>query len=664
MLTEAGHTDASTSPDLPQPAAPGPPGAAGPDAQAAPASSAADPPRRFRENFRIAGSGASSFVLHAILLCLFALLPSPDAGIRAFQEIKSWMVEELDEPALTQAPVVNLNEISDTPLDELISAEQLAVAPIRALDAQLEAAIETIDTDQADLEIPPIENMTGVELDAVMLQQGVAGEQATSVEGAVDLITREISRHLEQNDVLVVWLMDSSISLAEDRQSVADRLRRVYDEIEQLGVVRDEALLGAVVAYGREDQVLQHPTASGDEVVDAIRQVPTDPSGEENVFSAIVDTAHRYRSHRTRDDRHMMFIVWTDESGTDTGRLEDAVNACRRLAISVYTVGPSSMFGKQKGTQRHFVEELGEFADLEVDRGPDAFRRELLQIPYWFRGNQLTNLRSGLGPFALTRLARESGGAYFVNDRPDDRAPFDLELMRRYMPSYFSPNEYQQSVRKSRLRTATLQAVDLVNQRRLKDAPPFFFAPTGDNFQDQLKEAQEKVAFNLLTLEHALSDFGEKGLEPFYLQETSPRWRAWYDLTFGRLLAMYVRCTEYNVACAELRGKGAAFVNEKSNRWRFRPDEEIRANTRIQQKAEQARLLLERCARDHEGTPWAVLAQREIKDPLGFTIDEAYVKPPPPPNMNRAGNPNIPRGRREEQLRMLNRERQKKLPKL
>ncbi|HVC95698.1 MAG TPA: hypothetical protein VND64_18535, partial [Pirellulales bacterium] len=41
--------------------------------------------------------------------------------------------------------------------------------------------------------------------------------------------------------------------------------------------------------------------------------------------------------------------------------------------------------------------------------------------------------------------------------------------------------------------------------------------------------------------------------------------------------------------------------------------------------------LLSRCVKENSGTPWAVLAARELEQPLGFAVDEAYVAPPPPP---------------------------------
>ena len=74
------------------------------------------------------------------------------------------------------------------------------------------------------------------------------------------------------------------------------------------------------------------------------------------------------------------------------------------------------------------------------------------------------------------------------------------------------------------------------------------------------------------------------------------------------------------------------------------------------------------------GTPWALLAQRELKDPLGLKIEEAYVAPPPPPPKAKAGPaakvvppkivPNVPGKQPAPQPNMLPRPKEVKLPKL
>jgi len=174
-----------------------------------------------------------------------------------------------------------------------------------------------------------------------------------------------------------------------------------------------------------------------------------------------------------------------------------------------------------------------------------------------------------------------------------------------------------------------LQVAEASRQRTIKATPTLELAPTGNTFQQELLEAQKAAAYNLDVLDQLLAPFGA-GFEKEYATEKSLRWRAWYDLTLGRLLAMRVRNYEYNSVCSIFKGKGREFVDQKSNRWKFVPDVNFTSST-SQKQATEATRLLQRCVQQNPGTPWALLAERELKDPFGFKIEEGYVAPPPPP---------------------------------
>jgi hypothetical protein len=112
-------------------------------------------------------------------------------------------------------------------------------------------------------------------------------------------------------------------------------------------------------------------------------------------------------------------------------------------------------------------------------------------------------------------------------------------------------------------------------------------------------------------------------------RETSRRWRAHYDLIRGRLLAMKVRCYEFNWACAKMKKDAPKFTKEGSNAWRLVPDDEIHYSDKAAAAGKEATALLKRVITEHPGTPWAVLAQREVKDPFGFKWVETFVPPGP-----------------------------------
>jgi hypothetical protein len=611
---------------------------------------------------RSAVATAISLALHLLILLLVSRMVVPAGGSTTPRQLESFVAAEEPLDELMPDPLLAVAEPDDNPDQPNVASEAASAATFLASEEVIAPQVDSQIVEDVQIEVPAVEMVSAMTLDDVLTVPGAMGQQVAQAEGAVDRIAFEIATALADSDVLVVWLMDASISLQADRQAVADRLENIYREIDEIGEVRDGALLNAVYRYGQRHAELVEPTPDGEKIVAAIRDVQPDESGIENVFGCVVAAANKYKSYRTRQHRKVMLVILTDESGDDTPVLEDAITTCRKLAIPVYTVGPSSMFGRQQGTQAYKHPENNEIYQLPVDRGPDTVRQEMLLLPFWFEGDQFSNLHAGIGPFAMTRLSRETGGAYFINDKPADRAPFNLEDLRQYLPEYSAPAEYLRAVSKSRLRQAILQAVDLTNQRELKGTPQLAFEPTGATFQQELTEAQRTVAFNLLTLEAALAAFGNNGLEADYQAERSARWRAWYDLTVGRLLAMHVRCSEYNQICATMKGKGADFVERQSNRWQFLPDDRIQSGTAAERRAAEARRLLQRAIDENPGTPWAVLAARELAHPLGFKIEEAYVAPPPAMPMLPDNDPQAP-GRSEEQMRRLARE-QVQLPKL
>ena len=529
---------------------------------------------------------------------------------------------------------------------------------------------ELIDPNTFDL--PQVADFTAFELDKVVKQRGEVGLEVMHVDGAVDRITYEIASRMEKDPVLVVWLMDSSISLVDDRQLVADRLEKFFSELNRLDNPNQRSLLNAVIAYGQQAREMLGPSGDGRAVVEAIRNVPVDESGVENVFQTVSHAIKKYKTLITYEQRKTMVVIWTDESGDDYAYLEEAAGVCRTLGIPVFTVGPSAMFGREMGTHAYLNPEDNVTYMLPVNRGPDAVHQERIRMPFWFGGDQYEVLHSGLGPFALTRLSVETGGSYFINDHEEDASPFRLEVMREYLPDYNSVPEYIQKVNASPLRRAIMQAVQVTHKENLKGTPRLLFEPTGATYIQELADAQQTAALNMRILDMALAPFGSKGMEAEYEKETSKRWKAWYDLTYGRLLAMAARNNEYNWACAEMKRKGAEFVDKESNRWRFEASEETKMGSVTARLSAEATRLLKRCLEQNPNTPWAVLAQRELKDPLGFAVLEHYVAPPPPPPTRPATvNPNPPPPqiparppRRSEQPKMIARPEPVKLPKL
>jgi hypothetical protein len=165
-----------------------------------------------------------------------------------------------------------------------------------------------------------------------------------------------------------------------------------------------------------------------------------------------------------------------------------------------------------------------------------------------------------------------------------------------------------------------------ITQQNLPGQPSLTFpAADGPEFKEAMARNQEIAARTAYTVDAALEPI--TAVAKVRDREDSRRWQAHYDLIRGRLLAMKIRCYEYNWACAKMKKDMPKFKNPGSNAWRLVPDEEIHYNQKAASAAKEARTLLERVVREHAGTPWALLAERELKDAFGFRWTETYVQP-------------------------------------
>jgi hypothetical protein len=266
----------------------------------------------------------------------------------------------------------------------------------------------------------------------------------------------------------------------------------------------------------------------------------------------------------------------------------------------------------------------------------------------WYGGALRERLMSGVGPYALTRLALETGGTFTILDRPEETMAFDLEVMRDYLPSYGSAVEVLAEVKTSPLRTAIMQAVEatyiptnLMPPRMLfptvrSDFYPFtemeFYMPPAEFRRyaaGALAQECAKVRQSIRVVEDALRRFGDEELESSYDNEPSPRWRAWYDLTRGRLLMMSIRQQEYLATCKFLMDSGKlapatnvlSFVAGKQL-LEDQPDIKARRETAVR--------LLRRCVQKNPETPWAMLAEWELDADLGVKPVQDIIPPPRP----------------------------------
>lgn len=501
--------------------------------------------------------------------------------------------------------------------------------------------VKAIDIDQPLVQGPQNRD------NAVIKGVGLVG--TTGSEGAMDRITNEILLSLDIRPTLVIWMFDQSGSLASQREDIAKRFDRVYEE---LGVIeaagrpefsqhQDKPLLTVVAAYGqRLNLLVEKPTDDVEEIKSAVRAIEDDPSGQEYVFGSILQLAEKYRSYRLKSpQRNVMFVVITDESGDDFQNVDPAVETCRKYAMPVFVVGVPAPFGRRQAYM-NYVDPDPNFDQtprmLPVDQGPESLMPESVQLGF-IDDSQFTSLDSGFGPFGLTRLANETGGIYFsihpnrtMSGRPRGGQMinvayvskfFDPRIMRSYRPDYTSVAEYQQELARNRAKAALVAAAKFSWTETLEDVNTVFEKIDEAQFSESLSRAQRvaaKLEPRLVQIVGILRQ-GE-GDRP---KLKTPRWEAGYDLALGRSLAQKVRTEGYNAMLAKAK-QGMKFEKENSDTWVLRPSDNVTSESVLAKEAEQARTLLNRVLAEHEGTPWAYLAERELAVPFGWEWNEEF----------------------------------------
>jgi hypothetical protein len=346
--------------------------------------------------------------------------------------------------------------------------------------------------------------------------------------------------------------------------------------------------------------------------------------------------------------------------------MEIAINMINRHGARAYVLGPAAPFGRRQGFVPYVHPQDSKTYQIPVDLGPETPVAENVQLPFWYSGPQYEYLSSGLGPYALARLVRETGGAYFMTNMVtmSGLAPvgsYESDSMKPFEPeyTYSSPEAWMRDIQRSPLRRAVVEASMRSLQYKAKGTPDLELKVNPQNYQRVLSDAQKTVAESTLMIESILEAY-KGNLEPEYQKETSPRWRAAYDLSYGRLLAQQVRCYEYNLACAQMKTIGGQDVANKSNHWIFRPDDTINYATTMRKRAIEAEKLLKRVVQNAPGTPWAVMASRELKDPFGIKVVERFDPPPPPP---RAGDANVGNDKKKGVLLLADDVKKKAAPK-
>jgi hypothetical protein len=466
-------------------------------------------------------------------------------------------------------------------------------------------------------------------------------------EVAVRKISSAVQASLEVGPTLIVWVIDRTPSAGKLMTEGVAAARGLYDipEIRQATTAaKDQNLLTAVVTF--DDQVnfkVDPPVAEWQQARAGLDGIQGSEVGKEMPFTAIKQVLDKYLPLRTQDRREIVIVVLTDEAGDDRDLVDSVAEIVKKNAIPVYVLGSPAPWGQTNPFVVAGAKPPAAHDDTFPTHGPETLDPERVNIQMW--GNQyggredFSMIDAGFGPFALARLAAVSQGEFFCL-RPElgsvyqyrsttighkfwptgSELRFDPKVAPKYAPEYVSRQEYDQLVAANKARQSLIAAAKLAPVNIVAFPEQRFEKRNEAQMQRALNTAQQFAARHSPDVDKVYevlsSGEGDRDKLP------TKRLQAEYDLALGQTLAAKVRLDGYNSMLAALK-RGKNFTNETSREWLLEQGTQIETGSQIQKMSEKAIQCLQRVVNDHPGTPWAKIAEQELKVPLGWTWREA-----------------------------------------
>ncbi len=466
---------------------------------------------------------------------------------------------------------------------------------------------------------------------------GMVGGDVTydvkEVGAALDQVAREILRHLGQHKVTVVWLFDESESMKDDQKEIRLKFDRVVNELkintpDEPAPAKGKAkkssgppLTHAIVGFGDEVHFGQDkPTDDIELIGRAIDRLRIDSTGKENTMTAVAKVIAHYNALIT-DERKLLIVLVTDESGDDGEYVEEARQAAVSRDVPVYVIGRQALFGTNHMSIEYHDPVTNDVFWVGIRRGPETADVEALQYdglhPRW------DEIPSGFAPYELARLAKDTGGIYFLLPSEEGlrikrrEKAYTINALKEYVPDYESRTAYAQRRQKSELRRTLFEIISETRKYSFRHHFPVF--------PDELLPAIDQelpivtVRLNaLIAIEKRL-----KQLEKLRDRETEKRWQAAYDLMLAQVVAYQIKAYEYRANLLEMQArppKPKMMPNpELFVVWSLDHSHEAKAPKKETEKVYvEAMRLFKDVIELHPNTPWADLAQDEIN--RGFSV--------------------------------------------
>ncbi len=462
---------------------------------------------------------------------------------------------------------------------------------------------------------------------------------AADVGVALDQVAREILRHLAQHKVTVVWLFDESESMRDDQKAIKSKFNRVVNEL-KVNAPDEEAppprggkksraagppLTHAIVGFGDDVHFEQEkPTADIAAIGLAIDRLRIDVTGKENTMAAVFKVIGHY-SGLINQDRKLLIVLVTDESGDDGDFVEEARQAAVSRDVPIYVIGRQALFGHRKLSIDYTDPVTKDVYRVHIDRGPETADFEALQWDGLH--TRWDEQPSGFAPYELARLAKDTGGIYFLLPSEEGlrivkrEKAYSINALKEYVPDYESRSAYADRRAGSVFRRTLHEVIQETRKYPFRHAFPVMPAELIPAIEQEIPIVAERFK-TLRAIEKRLRE-----LEKLRNREPEKRWQAAYDLMLAQIVAYEIKAYEYQANLLEMRARpprpSVLPSPELYVQWWLDHSQEKKAPKEQTEKpyAEATRLfqlVIER----HPNTPWADLAQDEINRGFGVKRNE------------------------------------------
>jgi hypothetical protein len=312
----------------------------------------------------------------------------------------------------------------------------------------------------------------------------------------------------------------------------------------------------------------------------------------------------------------------------------------------VYILGRESLFGYKYGRMRWQDPKYGLDHWLTIHRGPETPFAEALQ--YDGLHDRWDSHPSGFAPYELARLAKESGGIYFLLPHEEqnlvgqvaiDERKFAFLDMKEYIPDLASRRRYAEVRQKSKFRLAVAEVVRLLDPRidPQLQIQEIWYSTDSAAFRAAGQENFQRAIRTMGLLNQAIAVLQK--VEPLREAEESTRWRANFDLAYAQLLAYRVRLFQFLLAMDSHLTNFPEPKNKQNNVWNVGRVQEMQVPTDRQVKLTKvdtdqlnsqlalAKQKFEFVKKTHPRTPWSSRAQFELNQGFGMKFFEGFRDP-------------------------------------